>query len=173
MKVAKFAAQVAGKEREVAVEALEDKKYRVVVDGEERIVDARRIDATTWSILIDGEARLVDVEPGKEGEIATEVRGVGVPVKLVDPRKALLDKLGATRARENVGPMPVRAPMPGRVVTILVKPGDAVTTGQGLVVVEAMKMENELRAVRDGTVDKVHAKEGQPVEAQEVLITLA
>ncbi len=63
--------------------------------------------------------------------------------------------------------------MPGKVAKILVKAGDAVTSGQGIVVVEAMKMENELRASRDGTIDKLHVKEGQPVESQELLITLA
>jgi biotin carboxyl carrier protein len=62
--------------------------------------------------------------------------------------------------------------MPGKVVRVLVKPGDAVTARQGLVVVEAMKMENELRAARDGRVRDVAVKEGQSVDAGTVLLTV-
>jgi biotin carboxyl carrier protein len=62
--------------------------------------------------------------------------------------------------------------MPGRVVRVLVAPGDAVTARQGLVVVEAMKMENELRAPRDGTVAEVRTREGAPVDANVVLVVI-
>jgi len=92
-----------------------------------------------------------------------------VPVKLIDPRRVAL---AAQRSREGTGPLDVRAPMPGKIVKVHVKAGDAVSAGQGLIVIEAMKMENELRAPREGTVGKVTASEGQAVEAQEVLVTL-
>jgi biotin carboxyl carrier protein len=62
--------------------------------------------------------------------------------------------------------------MPGRIVKVLVKPGDTVSARQGLVVVEAMKMENELRAPKDGRVVDVRIKEGMSVEANAVLVTL-
>jgi biotin carboxyl carrier protein len=70
------------------------------------------------------------------------------------------------------GPQRVVAPMPGKVVRVLVKPGDEVKAKQGLVVVEAMKMENELRAVRDGRVRDVAVTEGQSVDAGAVLLTV-
>jgi biotin carboxyl carrier protein len=68
------------------------------------------------------------------------------------------------------GPQRVTAPMPGKIVRLLVKAGDEVKAKQGLVVVEAMKMENELRAARDGRVREVPAAEGQSVEAGAVLL---
>ena len=70
------------------------------------------------------------------------------------------------------GPQKVTAPMPGRIVRLFVQPGDAVTARQGLVVVEAMKMENELRAGRDGTVAEVHVREGLSVDAGALLIVI-
>ena len=70
---------------------------------------------------------------------------------------------------DGAGPQRIVAPMPGKVVRVLVKPGDAVEARQGLVVVEAMKMENELRAARAGTVAAVSVVEGQSVDAGAVL----
>ena len=66
----------------------------------------------------------------------------------------------------------MRAPIPGRVVRVLVKPGDVVAAGRGVVVLEAMKMENELRAPRDGTVKLVSCAEGTAVETGQTLVTL-
>jgi biotin carboxyl carrier protein len=166
----KLHAQAGTDERDIEIDADGDGRYRAVIGGRERRVDARRIDATTWSLLVDGEAYLVDVEPGKDGDLVVDVGGMTVTVKLTDPRRRLL---AGVRAREQSGPLEIRAPMPGRVVKVLVKAGDAVTAGQGLLVIEAMKMENELRAPRDGTVDKVVGAEGQAVDGQEVLVVLA
>jgi biotin carboxyl carrier protein len=71
------------------------------------------------------------------------------------------------------GPQRVTAPMPGKIVKLLVKPGDKVQPRQGLVVVEAMKMENELRARAAGTVSEVRVAEGASVEAGAILVILA
>jgi biotin carboxyl carrier protein len=73
-------------------------------------------------------------------------------------------------AQDAGGPSRLVAPMPGKVVRVLVQPGDAVTARQPLIVVEAMKMENELRAGRDGTVAEVHAREGQSIDAGALLV---
>jgi biotin carboxyl carrier protein len=73
---------------------------------------------------------------------------------------------------DGTGPQRLVAPMPGKVVRVLVKPGDAVRARQPLVVVEAMKMENELRAGRDGTVAEVHAREGLSVDAGALLVVI-
>ena len=77
-----------------------------------------------------------------------------------------------TAARAGAAPQRLVAPMPGKVVRVLVKTGDAVHARQPLVVVEAMKMENELRASRDGTVAEIHVREGQSVEAGALLIVI-
>jgi glutaconyl-CoA/methylmalonyl-CoA decarboxylase subunit gamma len=70
------------------------------------------------------------------------------------------------------GPHKLTAPMPGKIVHVLVRAGDPVAARQPLVVVEAMKMENELRASRAGTVAEVHAHEGQSVDAGTLLVTI-
>jgi biotin carboxyl carrier protein len=70
------------------------------------------------------------------------------------------------------GPQRVTAPMPGKVVRVLVKPGDAVAARQPVVVVEAMKMENELRAGREGTVSDVQVREGMSVDAGALLLVI-
>jgi len=105
------------------------------------------------------------------GELVVHVNGVAVPVAIPDPRSAW-------RARQQDAAVPgrgrgdVRAPMPGRILKVLVKRGDAVAARQGLVVVEAMKMENELREPKDGRVADVRVSEGMSVEANAILITL-
>jgi len=169
----KFSAQLAGEEKEVSVEAAEGGRFVVVVDGAERLVDARRLGPGAWSLLLDGEVVTVDVDAGKDGELLCDVRGTVVPVKLVDAGRRLLEKAQADAgAHGPKGPTAITAPMPGKVVRVLVKPGDAVAAGQPVAVVEAMKMENEIRAPRAGTVHTVHVKEGQPVEGQEPLVTV-
>jgi biotin carboxyl carrier protein len=80
---------------------------------------------------------------------------------------------GAASDQVASGPRRIVAPMPGRVVKVLVKPGDTVDARQGLVVVEAMKMENELRAPGAGTVTEVKVTEGASVEANSVLVVIS
>ncbi len=96
-----------------------------------------------------------------------ESASVALEVTEVDPRAAA----GATGTRTE-GEERVRAPMPGRVLRILVKPGDMVAARQGLIVIEAMKMENELTAVRAGRVREVAVTEGATVEAGRLLVSL-
>ena len=89
---------------------------------------------------------------------------------LDERRRAIQDMTGAAAA--NVGPAPLLAPMPGLVVRVNVKPGDQVEAGQPLVVMEAMKMENELRSTSAGTVKSVRAEPGAAVEQGAVLVEL-
>jgi biotin carboxyl carrier protein len=171
----KLSAQVGDQEREIVVEAVEgaEGRYRVTIDGEERIVEARRFGNASYALTADDQVTVADVDAGKDGELLVEVRGSIVPVKLVDPRRRLLDRLqGQVRRPAASGPTAVVSPMPGKVVKLLCAAGDEVAAGAGLVVVEAMKMENELRAPRAAKVKLVHVKEGQAVEGQETLVTL-
>jgi biotin carboxyl carrier protein len=170
----KLYAQVGSQEREIVVEPVDgqDGRWKIVIDGVERQVDARRVAGGSFALHDGDKVTLVDVDAVKEGELVVEIRGGNVvPVKLVDPRRHLLENVKVARPQAT-GPTAVNSPMPGKVVKLLVKPGDAVTAGQGLVVVEAMKMENELRAARAGTVQAVRVKEGQPVVGGETLLTL-
>ena len=108
-------------------------------------------------------------EPGPGGTLIVHVNGIAVPLTVLDRRT------GRSRVREgraDAAPQTVVAPMPGRIVKVLVKPDEAVVARQPLVVVEAMKMENELRAPRAGVVTDVRVAEGASVEANTVLVVL-
>ena len=116
----------------------------------------------------------ITFEPAPDGGLIVHVNGVAVPVTVLgrdQPGRGGRDgeagKDEAGRAQRTIV-----APMPGRIVRVLVKPDDAVAARQPLVVVEAMKMENELRAPRAGTVAEVRVAEGASVEANTVLVVL-
>jgi biotin carboxyl carrier protein len=163
--------------------------WEMTLDGRILSVDVTAI-AGRWSILIglpspDGfggtgapssagrQARSyeVAVERRSNGERIVYVNGVAVPVSIMDPRERLVRRRGDVSAE--TGPRSIVSPMPGRIVKVLVREGDVVAAQQGLVVVEAMKMENELRAPRAGQVSAVKVVEGMSVEAKTVLVTLA
>ena len=129
-------------------------------------VDAARA-GHHWSLIIGRRSYEVAVDARPDGLIV-HVNGRAVTVPMQTWR---------ARARAGVtdhaaGPKRVVAPMPGRVLKVLVKVGDIVTARQGLVVVEAMKMENELRAPAAGTVVAIRAVEGALVDANAVLVVL-
>ena len=159
--------------------------WRAEIDGRTRVVRVAGVGGR-WSMLIDGSdvasglSRTADVSGSSRVsasyEIAFEagavlVNGNRVPVSVIDPR-ARFRRGREAAAHGGNGPASVVAPMPGRIVKLLVAPGDAVTARQGLLVVEAMKMENELRAPRAGTVTAVRVAEGASVEANAVLVVI-
>ena len=161
-----------GRRRRVDVSGSGD-LLTVTVDGQVFQVDARRVGAHGLSLVIEGEdggRRSVDttVTPERRGGYAVALDGQTVSVVPV----SRFGRRGGDAASGGGGPQQVTAPMPGKVVRVLVSPGDAVVPKQGLVVVEAMKMENELKATRAGTVKAVCAVEGQSVEAGALLVTV-
>ncbi len=170
-----FEIEVNGRARTVKVERA-GSRFRIESDGRVDVVDVARVDRTTISMILDGarqqshEATVVD---GREpGDVSVYLRA-GVVQARVDgaPGQRRWSAKGATLGSAG-GPQRLTAPMPGKIVKVLVKPGDAVTARQGLVVIEAMKMENELRASRDGQVKDVHVTEGDLVEAGRLLTVI-
>lgn len=147
----------------VTVERLPDGRYAVTVDGERHEVDLLRPSAEAFQMLIDGASWEAGCVPSGDGYLV-DVRGVSVQVDVVDPRRKPLRLAAAT------GSGMVTTQMPGRVVRLLVRAGDPVRKGQPVVVVEAMKMENELKSPVDGVVAEVYVTEGQTVEAQTRLV---
>jgi pyruvate carboxylase subunit B len=121
-------------------------------------------------LLVGGRAHTVLARPGKApGEWDLHVDGTRHLAEVVDERTRLLRSL--TRAGSaSTGPRPVRAPMPGLIVRLEVTEGERVQPGQGVVIMEAMKMENELRADSGGVVARVLVRPGEPVEKGAVLI---
>jgi hypothetical protein len=155
--------------------------YDVTVDGHRRAVDAVPIGLSAWSLVVGGRSYDIGIVERPAGEITVYVNGRMVPVRLGSRLRGRRRVEPALRGRmpnltppgsDPAGPYAIVAPMPGRVVKVLVTVGDEVTARQGLVVVEAMKMENELRASRAGVVREVRVAEGASVEANAVLVVL-
>ena len=168
-----FEVEINGRLRRVSIEPVgaadaSGGTFRVTADGETTEIDARPTDLGLS--LVTADRGVVDAAltalPG--GEWIVEFPHVVVRATL-DPRRQR--RAGASEVG-GTGAVRLVAPMPGRVVRVLVKPGDEVTARQPLVVIEAMKMENELRAPRDGTVEDVRVAEGSSVEANAVLVVL-
>jgi len=166
-----FDIEINGRARTVSVERAEAGRYRVMVDGHAHLVDAARIGNLGLSLLLDGGAsREIQVSPGSgPGEVLVRLDGRSVTA-LVDGRRT--GRASADGATHPGGEQPVVAPMPGRVVRLLVARGDDVAARQGVVVVEAMKMENELRSPKAGRVKEVAVTAGASVEAGRVLIVI-
>ncbi len=128
-----------------------------------RSAEVAVIEPGVYFVLLDGRPYEARVEDG-----AILIDGHRIAVEVLDPREW---RRGAA-AGAGEGLQTVTSPMPGKVVRVLVAAGDEVRAGQGLIVVEAMKMQNELRALRDGRIVTVSAREGATVTAGEALATL-
>lgn len=142
----------------------------VTVDGTPVDVRLSRLGDKTILLVIDGTPTVVTVEPTSGGGIAT-VNGKRIEVGVKTETDLLLERFGM-EAGDTAADREVRAPMPGLVLRVLVEPGDAVEAGQGVVVLEAMKMENELTAHSAGTVTAVHAAAGDAVGKNDLLVEL-
>lgn len=128
-------------------------------------MDIQRLEPGVFSVLVEGEQHEVFVE--KDGEAyVISARGRSQRVTLVDPRAWS----GAGSDRAAGGVARIATPMPGKVVRVLVTVGDIVEAGAGVVVVEAMKMQNELKSPLRGTVVQVSVAEGAAVNANQALV---
>ncbi len=170
-----FEIEVNGRPRAVKVERT-GSRYRVECDGRVDVVDVARVDRTTISMIVAGEfetsheASLLD---GREpGEVEVYLRSGVVRTRVLGAPGQRRWQAGGAGLGAAAGTERVIAPMPGKIVKVLVKAGDQVAARQGLVVIEAMKMENELRASRSGLVKDVHVAEGDLVEAGRLLTVI-
>jgi biotin carboxyl carrier protein len=142
---------------------------RAFVDGVASAVHREPVPGTPLEqVMIDGRAFTLSLEPGGMGRWTAGVRGSRYDVSVEDERTHHVRSLVGT-ATVPAGQL-LRAPMPGLVLRVLVAEGDQVTAGQGLVVLEAMKMENELKALGPGVVKGVRAVAGTTVEKGQLLL---
>jgi biotin carboxyl carrier protein len=169
-----FEVEAAGARRTIEVQRAGE-GWTINVDGRAMAASVSQVGAR-WSLLYryaesTAAPRSYEavLEPRHRGEQLVRINGRAVRVSFLDQARRSGMGAGASAAS---GPTDVIAPMPGRIVKVLVKAGDRVARGQGLVVVEAMKMENELRAPREGTVAAVRVSEGMSVEASAVLVVV-
>jgi biotin carboxyl carrier protein len=153
------------------IEINDDRK--VVVDGVEYAVDFESVSGQpVYSLLIDGRSYEAYVSEGEDSDWQVLLHGALSTVRVEDEReKRLRSRAGGVAAES--GEYQLKAPMPGLVVAVPVSEGQAVTKGDILVVLESMKMQNELKSPRDGTVTRVRAKPGEGAEQNQVLVTVA
>jgi len=156
-----------GRERTVFVDRRREGGYLIRVDdGPPQLVQAAALGGGDWEILRDGVRAVLGVHVSAD-DVAVQIGGRGLIGSAVDARTKALALGGGSGAGL------VSTAMPGVVVRVLVKPGQAVAAGDAVIVVEAMKMENELKAPIGGTVEHVHVHPGQAVESGAALVTIA
>ena len=159
----RYHAVLGGEEHLIDITSRGGGKYRVAIGDRILEVDAVHLQGFAVSILADTRSARCDIERGKDGRLSVLVGENVFPMELLDERRLRLRQAGGKFSLE--GPQRIDAPMPGKVVRVLVKAGDEVSEGQGLIVVEAMKMENELKSPKAGKVTELHAVEGAAVES--------
>ena len=145
-------------------------KVRLKVNGNVHEADVLSIFPGRYSILFDGKVFDVYVDAGRNGDFHVSLSDQRVSLELVDPRKL---KSLRYRHADVGGEVAIQSPMPGKVVKLLVTEGQTVKAGQGLIVVEAMKMQNEMKSPRDGSVKSINVHEGRTVIAGEELLVIA
>jgi biotin carboxyl carrier protein len=165
----KFFAHSNGHDFEVDIQTDRD-RLRVTVNGRERIVT---FDDAKWSIrtAFVGDRRLDFGWDRRNGVTSILIEGIEYEIVVRDPKTELLAKtvaggIAGTATAE------LRAPIPGLVTQVLVKPGEAVRKDQSVLCLDAMKLENEIRAPRDGVVRQVEVQPGQAVEKGQMLLVI-
>ena len=151
----------------------------VEIDPEGVRVDGDRIPASgpelagsnLYSFLVDGASHTVLAERGASGVWDLQLRGQRHRVEVMDDRTKVMRDMRPA-APNHDGPVPLRAPMPGLVVKVEVEEGELVEVGRGLLVVEAMKMENSLKAPVGGRVGTIYVVAGQTVEKNQMLVDM-
>jgi biotin carboxyl carrier protein len=155
---------IEGKPHQLELSPAEN-SWNCKLDGKEYKVDAVVARRDVISVIIDGDCYEVKREQSRE-DLHIWVKSVRFAAEVRDPR-SLRSRRAASG--EVAGPAKLVAPMPGKIVRILAREKDEVEAGAGIMVVEAMKMQNELKAPKKGTVTKLLVKEGTPVNAGDVL----
>ncbi|KAB2926401.1 MAG: biotin/lipoyl-binding protein [Bacteroidetes bacterium] len=149
---------------------VEERNGVLVVDGRQHSADIVRLTEGEYSVLLDGQSYHVLITATPRGLTAT-VRNHTVPLRRHTLREQLTERYASKGTGEH-SDLTVNAPMPGLITRILRHEGSMVTSGEGVLVIEAMKMENELRAARSGTVKRIFVKEKQTVEKGDPLFSI-
>ncbi len=162
------------------VVSLDGRQHEIEVDGDHVVVDGQRMLAVLTSIpgspvrqlLLDGRSFALPLEPIVPGRWAVTTDGERREIEVIDERTRHVRSLTGAADRP-AGPGVLRAPMPGLVVRLQVEAGQAVSAGTPLIVLEAMKMENQLKAVAAATVAAIRVEVGQAVDKGQILVEFA
>lgn len=167
--------------QEHTLELVRGGKLSCKLDGASFEAEGVEVQPGVYSLLLGGRSFQVRVAPnsadaaGSAGSVAAQAGHYQVQIDGTSYRVAVRDPRRRTRGGDTLaleGKQNVAAPMPGRVVRILVAENQAVEAGQGLIVVEAMKMQNEIRCTKSGSVQKVLVREGQAVNSGQTLLVV-
>jgi biotin carboxyl carrier protein len=143
-----------------------EKVWSCKVDGQEMVVDAALTARDVLSVLVGDKAYEIKRERSLQGELHMVIGSARYAVDVQDPRSL---KTRRAVAGAETGPQKIKAAMPGKIVRVLVTEGEEVKAGQGIIVMEAMKMQNEMKSPKDGRVQKLLTAEGSTVNAGDTL----
>lgn len=156
-------------DKQFVVEIIDER--HISVDGKVYEVDFESVSGQpVYSLIVDGRSHESYVAPG-DHDWQVLLRGRLYPVTVEDEREKRLRSAAGGGVAET-GEFHLRAPMPGLVVAILVEEGQAIKKGQVLLILESMKMQNELKSPRDGSVGRVRVKSGETVEQKQTLLSV-
>ncbi len=155
---------VGGEQQQVEIDA----NGRFQIDGLGGNAEIVAVGEGMYSVIFKGAQYAVHLERGGNGVYRAEARGGSFEIEIVDPRRLVRREAGLGVA----GSQTITAPMPGKVVEIKVARGDSVRVGDGVIVVEAMKMQNELKAAKEGTVAAVNVSAGDSVAPGSALVVI-
>jgi len=142
--------------------------WKIRIDSREILVDCVPVGSQSLSLVVNGKSCEARIERSQDG-VRVLIHGRAYECSVRDPRSLRSRK---SAGQHQSGEQKVTASMPGKVVRVLARAGDSIVAGQGILVIEAMKMQNEVRAPRDGTVKNLIVREGAAVNAGEVLAIL-
>ncbi|MGD0367938.1 MAG: biotin/lipoyl-containing protein [Acidobacteriaceae bacterium] len=161
----KFSLEIDGQTRQVEIEPADlPGQWRIQVDGHEVEADAHLVRPGVLSLLIAGQSHRVVLDM-EHYEPALHLGAKRIPYRVDDPRSLRSRR----RHGRTDGPVTLRASMPGRIVRLLVEKGDTVAAHQGILVIEAMKMQNEIKSPKDGRVAELRVAPGDTVAAGDTL----
>ncbi|HVB36195.1 MAG TPA: biotin/lipoyl-containing protein [Candidatus Acidoferrales bacterium] len=163
----KLALTMGGRARHIEIERSAG-QWLFRVNGRKVAADIVEIQTGIYSLLIDGEAFEARIESGPSS-LRVYVDGREYPVAIADPRRWRRNR---NEVAEAEGHQQIVASMPGKLVRLMVRAGDTVEAGQGLLVVEAMKMQNEIKSPKAGKIERIAVREGQTVSAGDVLAVI-
>lgn len=143
-----------------------DGAARLTMNGSSHEAEVREPEPGWFTILLHNRVYRCTVERSPSGSREVLINGRRIPVTIYDPKRV---RAGAGSAAGAGGRATLIAPMPGKIVRILLQPGDEVAAHQGVLIVEAMKMQNEVQSPKDGKVAEIKVTEGQTVNAGETL----
>ncbi|MCB9453446.1 MAG: biotin/lipoyl-binding protein [Anaerolineaceae bacterium] len=147
-----------------------DKNGSVTVNGEPREVDFLELGGSLYSLIMNDQSFAAVID-GQQGHYEVQIQGRLFEAEVLDERSQLmLARTGG--GRDDSGEVAIKSPMPGLIVAIPVAEGQEVEAGQTIIILESMKMQNELKAPRNGIVARIHVTPGQTVEQKKTLVTI-